>query len=206
MIQILKGLKGFIMGRHQKVKSHNFSMGKGSIDNGIKVQIRLNSKTNLSEKIAFPLKIGINCIVSGNFVFENGNGKIFIGDRTFVGGGDFICIEKIEIGNDVLISWGCTFMDNNAHATDFELRKSDVHDWKRGIEEGKVGYYKDWKNVASKPILIMDKVWIGFKVIILKGVTIGEGAIVGAGSVVTKDVPAWTVVAGNPAQIIKRVQ
>ncbi|MBK8021791.1 MAG: hypothetical protein IPK19_10285 [Chloroflexi bacterium] len=53
------------------------------------------------------------------------------------------------------------------------------------------------------PIRICDKAWIGFNAVILKGVTIGEGAIVGAGSVVTKDVPAWTVVAGNPARIIR---
>ena len=55
----------------------------------------------------------------------------------------------------------------------------------------------------SKPIKICNDAWIGMNVIVLKGVTIGEGAIVGAGSVVTKDVPAWSVVAGNPACIIK---
>lgn len=58
-------------------------------------------------------------------------------------------------------------------------------------------------NIA--PVKISDKVWIGFNSIILKGVTIGEGAVVGAGSVVTKDVPAWTVVAGNPARIIREI-
>ena len=62
---------------------------------------------------------------------------------------------------------------------------------------------KDWSVVNSNPIKICDDVWIGMNVIILKGVTVGEGAIVGAGSVVTKDVPAWTVVAGNPARVVK---
>ncbi|MGC8751800.1 DapH/DapD/GlmU-related protein, partial [Hydrotalea sp.] len=65
------------------------------------------------------------------------------------------------------------------------------------------GAYKNWEKVKSSPIKIADKAWIGFNVIILKGVTIGEGAIVGAGSVVTKDVPPYAVVAGNPAKIIK---
>lgn len=51
-----------------------------------------------------------------------------------------------------------------------------------------------------------NKVWIGFNAIILKGVTIGEGAIVAAGAVVTKDVPAWTVVAGNPAVVVKKLK
>ncbi|MCB0501084.1 MAG: hypothetical protein KDD32_00210 [Bacteroidetes bacterium] len=53
--------------------------------------------------------------------------------------------------------------------------------------------------------MIKDKAWIGFNVIILKGVTIGEGAVVGAGSVVTKDVPDYTIVVGNPAKLIKKL-
>ncbi len=55
------------------------------------------------------------------------------------------------------------------------------------------------------PVHVGDKSWIGFNSIVLKGVTIGEGAVVGAGSVVTKDVSAWTVVAGNPARVIREI-
>ena len=66
-------------------------------------------------------------------------------------------------------------------------------------------YNKNWSVVNTKPITIKDKVWIGMNVIILKGVTIGEGAVIGAGSVVTQDVPAWSVVAGNPAKVVKRI-
>ena len=58
----------------------------------------------------------------------------------------------------------------------------------------------------GRPIVIEDKVWIGINSTILPGVTIGYGAIVGAGSVVTKDVPAMTIVAGNPARIIKAIE
>lgn len=65
--------------------------------------------------------------------------------------------------------------------------------------------YKDWIHVKICPVKICNKVWIGFNSIILKGVTIGEGSIVGAGSVVTKDVPPWTIVAGNPARIIREI-
>ena len=53
--------------------------------------------------------------------------------------------------------------------------------------------------------MLTDDAWIGMNVLILKGVTIGQGAIVGAGSVVTRDVPEWTVVAGNPAKVVKRL-
>jgi acetyltransferase-like isoleucine patch superfamily enzyme len=64
----------------------------------------------------------------------------------------------------------------------------------------------DWKNIKMADIIIEDKVWIGFNVIILKGVKIGEGAVIGAGSVVTKDVPPYHIVAGNPAKIIKKIK
>ena len=59
--------------------------------------------------------------------------------------------------------------------------------------------------VKISPVRINDRAWLGFNSIILKGVTIGEGAIIGAGSVVTKDVPAYTIVAGNPARIIQEI-
>ena len=55
------------------------------------------------------------------------------------------------------------------------------------------------------PIRIADKAWLGMNVTVLKGVTIGEGAVVAAGSIVTKDVPPWTLVAGNPARVIKEL-
>lgn len=102
-----------------------------------------------------------------------------------------------------MFSWGCTVIDTDAHSLLSEQRTNDVVDWKRGLDEHKIGCYKDWSNVNHAPIIIKNKAWIGFNSIILKGVTIGEGAIVGAGSVVTKDVPDFAVVAGNPAKIIK---
>lgn len=72
------------------------------------------------------------------------------------------------------------------------------------LEYGDPIVNKDWDNVITKEITICKKAWIGMNVIILKGVTIGEGAVVAAGSVVTKDVPPYRVVGGNPAQIIKQ--
>ena len=63
----------------------------------------------------------------------------------------------------------------------------------------------NWDQVNSKPIFIKKNAWIGMRSIILKGVTVGEGSIVAAGSVVTKDVPDYTLVAGNPAVIKKKL-
>ncbi|MNW06569.1 putative acetyltransferase [compost metagenome] len=65
-------------------------------------------------------------------------------------------------------------------------------------------YHQIEGTVSTKPIVIGDEVWIGCKSIILKGVTIGNGAVVAAGSVVTKDVEPYTLVAGIPAKVIKR--
>lgn len=149
--------------------------------------------------------IGENCHITGNFIFEIKEGKITIGNRTFIGGGTFICIDEIQIGSDVMFSWGCTVVDNNSHSHIWSERKNDVTDWKSGLDENKIGAYKDWSSVKRGKIIIKDKAWIGFNSIILKGVTIGEGAIVGAGSVISKDVPDWTVVAGNPAKIIREI-
>lgn len=147
--------------------------------------------------------VGAGSLIEGHYVFERSGGKITVGRNSFIGPGQFICIDEISIGDDVLISWGCTMIDNDAHSLDFEVRKNDVYDWKRGVEENAVGKYKNWNGITSAKISIGNKAWIGFNVIVLKGVSIGEGAIVGAGSVVTANVPANTVVAGNPAKVIR---
>ena len=65
---------------------------------------------------------------------------------------------------------------------------------------------KNWDNVDISPTIICDDAWIGVNVIILKGVEIGAGAIVAAGAVVTKNVPPMTLVAGNPANVIKELK
>lgn len=174
-------------------------VGHRTVFDNIKIDIR----NDIAKKTY--LEIGDDSLVNGRFVFENQNGNIIIGDRTFIGVGSFITINNITVGNDVLISWGCTFMDNDAHSLKWQDRKNDVIQWKKGIEEKSLGKYKDWSSVESAPIIIKDKVWIGFETAVMKGVVIGEGAVVGARSVVTKDVPDWTIVAGNPAKIIRTI-
>jgi acetyltransferase-like isoleucine patch superfamily enzyme len=143
------------------------------------------------------LTIGTGSIVDGHLIFECENSSISIGKNTFIGDSSIISAEKIEIGSDVLISWGCIIIDHNSHSINYQKRKDDVKKWFDGS--------KDWANVVRKPIVIKNKSWIGFNSIILKDITIGEGAIVGAGSVVTKDVPPYTIVAGNPARIIREI-
>lgn len=152
---------------------------------------------NIRPKENTKLRIDSGSIVEGNLIFECENSSISIGADSFIGGSSIICSEKISIGSDVLISWGCTIVDHNSHSLIFQERKDDVKNWFNGC--------KNWTTVIKNPIVIENKSWIGFNTIILKGVTVGEGAIVGAGSVVTKDVPPYTIVAGNPARIIREI-
>lgn len=143
--------------------------------------------------------IGYNTHIRGCLqLFEQG-GEITIGDFCYIGENSYIwSASSIKIGNRVLIAHNVNIHDNISHPLDAKKRHDD---YKRilGLLKSDI----KTTDLRSRPILIKDDVWIGFNSIILKGVTIGEGAVIGAGSVVTKDVPDYAVVAGNPAKIIK---
>ncbi len=154
------------------------------------------------------VKIDRNSMLGCSFIFETDNGKVNIGHDTFINAGtQLISRESIDIGSYVTIAWGCTIYDHNSHSLDYRERQKDLQ---KQVEDYKSNRHfihsKDWSVVKSKPIIIKDNVWIGFDSVVLSGVTIGEGAIVGARSVVRSDVEPWTVVAGNPAIIIKRLK
>lgn len=150
------------------------------------------------------LSIGSDCIIAGNFVFESEEGRISVGNHSYIGGGTYISRSEIDIGNNVTIAWGGIVYDHDSHSLDFMQRRKDIDDEILCICANKnMILSKDWSCVNSKPIKICDDAWIGMNVTILKGVTIGKGAVVGACSVVTKDVPAWSVAVGNPAKVVK---
>lgn len=169
-----------------------------AITEGLNISRRVQKENN-----SIDLSIGQGSVISANIVFESSTGTIQIGKNSFIGGSSLICIDNINVGDNVLISWGCTIIDSNSHSLDHVTRSNDVKDWAKGIRENKIGHYKNWDDVSHSPIFIGDNVWVGFNSIILKGVTIGNGAVIAAGSVVTKNVPDFAVVGGNPAKIIK---
>lgn len=153
------------------------------------------------------LESGEDCVLNCRMVFESQNGEIKIGDRVSIGQSTLISINEIEFESDIYVAWGCYFYDHDSHSIDYKQRIKDRQSELMDLRSGKTNSIisKDWSVVNSKKIKICSHAWIGMNSIILKGVTIGEGAIVGAGSVVTKDVSPWTIVGGNPAKVIKEI-
>lgn len=153
------------------------------------------------------METGEHCVLDGRFIFERDSGYIKIGNRVHIGNSMLISINQIQIDDDVTIAWDCLIYDHNSHSTDWKERQYDTEQEYKDIQAGiNPIANKNWNVVKSKPIHICSKAWIGVGCKILKGVTIGEGAIVAAGSVVTRDVAPWTIVGGNPAQVIRRLQ
>ena len=168
--------------------------------NGFSVQIR-NPKSG-----RVFLETGDHCVIDGTFIFERDSGHIKVGDRVHIGCSTLISVNEIVIDDDVTIAWDCLFYDHNSHSVNWEERKNDTEqEYYDLVKSGKPIKNKNWSVVKTAPIHICPKAWIGTGAKILKGVTIGEGAIVAAGSVVVKDVEPWTMVGGNPAKYIKNV-
>jgi acetyltransferase-like isoleucine patch superfamily enzyme len=192
MIKLILSLKTIIK---QKYKKRNFKqkalIGKSFFAGPNSSCINWNSQESID--------IGNNVTLLGKLHCAE-KGKIKIGDftriefRTEIGAAD-----SISIGKCVIISHDVYIYDNNNHPISPKEREqlslsSFNHE------------YNSWYNSTISSVKIEDNVWIGMNCIILKGVTIGEGAIVAAGSVVTKDVPAFSIVAGNPAKVVKMIE
>jgi len=124
-------------------------------------------------------------IVTSNLYAEP---ELIIGDNTTINYKTGISVEcRVEIGKNCVIAGETMIFDNNSHGL----------------------YYKNNRKMNRddvSPIIIEDHVWIGMRSIILKGVTIGFGSVVAAGSLVTKDVAPMTIVGGNPAKFIKNIK
>jgi acetyltransferase-like isoleucine patch superfamily enzyme len=151
---------------------------------------------------ADPSKIIIGChtYIRGElFIFGHG-GQITIGDYCYIGEHTRIwSARRIVIGNRVLIAHNVNIHDNISHPVDPQLRHEH---YKRIIT---TGHPREGLDLGEREVIIEDDAWIGFNATIMRGVHIGRGAIVGACSVVTKDVPEMTIVAGNPAKELRKL-
>lgn len=124
-------------------------------------------------------------------------GKVLLGDYSKLGQGTkILCVDKVEIGDYTAIATNVTIVDNNNHPINPEFRQ-----YMRTTPHNSEA--RSWGYSDHKPIIIGKNCWIGSDVRIQKGVTIGDNSIIAACSVVTKDVPANCIAAGNPAKIVK---
>ena len=131
-----------------------------------------------------PFSLGAGSTVEDFATVNNGVGPVHIGDRTLIGLG-CVLIGPITVGNDVILAQNIVCSGLNHEYT--EIRTPIVN-----------------QPVTTAPIQIEDEVWIGANAVITAGVTVGKHSVVAAGSVVTKDVPPYTIVGGNPARLIKQ--
>jgi len=149
--------------------------GKGSL---IRRRVRMD---------VFPyndFSLGKNSTIEDFSTINNGVGDVEIGDRTRLGMANVI-IGPVKIGNDIMFAQNIVASGLNHVYEDINVPIADQH-------------------VYTSLITIEDEVWIGANAVITAGVTIGKHSVVAAGSVVTKDVPPYSIVAGNPARLLKQ--
>ena len=172
----------FIKTKYKKIKNKLEIVGKLR-KNKIKISGNNNIFIKGNNNILY---IGDDCIVNNtSIILDNESSEIRIGNKTSIAKAQIVSLEsyKIEIGEDCMLSY------------DIEIRNTDSHkiydkNTNKRINEG-------------NRINIGNHVWLGMRAIILKGVNIGDNSIVAAGSIVTKDVKANTIISGNPAKQIK---
>jgi acetyltransferase-like isoleucine patch superfamily enzyme len=139
----------------------------------------------------------VSCYAGCSFAVGE-NGRCTVGDFTLMNGALIMAEEKIDIGSHCLISWNVGIADSDFHPLDPAQRLIDA--------QALAPFFQDRPSrpkLKTVPVTIGDNVWIGMNAVILKGVTIGENSVVAAGSVVSKPVAPNTIVAGNPAVVVR---
>jgi acetyltransferase-like isoleucine patch superfamily enzyme len=144
--------------------------------------VRRNSRLDVFPYNKFDL--GDRSTIESFATINNGVGNVIVGAGTIVGIGSVV-IGPVSIGNNVMLAQNIVISGLNHGYTDVAISPSI-------------------QKVECKPIVIQDDVWIGANSVITAGVTLGKHSVIGAGSIVTKDVPEFSVVVGNPARIIKQ--
>jgi acetyltransferase-like isoleucine patch superfamily enzyme len=145
------------------------------------------------------IRVGPHTHVRGELMTFGHGGQIEMGSYCHLGEQSRIwSARRIVIGDRVLISHQVNIFDSDTHPFGPRARHAQ---FQAIITTG----HPDRLEMGEAPVALGDDVLVGCMAIILKGVTVGTGAVIGAGSVVTKDVPEWTVVAGNPARVLREL-
>jgi len=168
----------------------NVSVGENSLINGDLAFKRFHSKLEKA------LVIGAHCTMDGVHFDLGENGRMIVGDFCYFTNAVLLCEMEIRIGDYVVIGWNTTVTDTDFHPLSPAERIADA------VACSPLGKGRPRPEVLRKPVIIEDNVWVGPNATILKGVRIGAGAFVEAGSLVTRDVPPRARVLGNPAQVI----
>lgn len=152
----------------------------------------------IGEHFCFTSGDGVNPLcrnVRGSIHTDLPTSQILIGNHVGISSACLWVRERLTIGNHVNIGGNCVIMDTDVHQIDYLARR------------GEKAYHADdaETGVQSAPIVIEDDVWIGTNCTILKGVTIGTKSVIGAGSVVTKSIPANSIAAGVPCKVLRTI-
>ncbi len=153
-----------------------------------------NCFKNYHSMLSCGLKVGSHVTFWRTSLAVEENGYIEIGDFCYVANASLVSSGKILVGSRVFIAGGVTIADSDFHPVDPLLRLQDV------IALSPVGNRSTRPHVEASDVVIEDDVWIGINATVLKGVTIGKGAIVEPGSLVIRNVPPGARVSGNPAK------
>jgi acetyltransferase-like isoleucine patch superfamily enzyme len=138
-------------------------------------------------------------VYTGTMLDVGPRGRVSFGRCAMINVAWIVCDDRIDIGDQVLVSWNAVLMDTYRFSEDPMRRREQLERfWRVRIESD--------NGATPRPIRVGNAAWIGFDSVILPGVTIGEGSIVGCRSVVRDEVPPYTVVAGNPARIVRRIK
>lgn len=172
-------------------QSAGANIGKGfNVKNRVYLKLYKNAKLNIGNNFSIESGDAINPI-SRNIkacIFVDNGASLTIGNRVGMSGSTIWRRDRIDIGNNVKIGACCTILDNDCHSLNY------IHRCTKG---------EDYPNTKHRPVIIEDDVLIGAHSIILKGTHIGARSIIGAGSVVSGDIPADCIAAGNPCKVIK---
>lgn len=177
-------------------------------------RIRNNSNAQIGENVQFgttfsisnskaKIIVGDNTWIYANInIFpHNDDCELIIGKDCYIGDNSRLWVsKKIIIGNRSLIAHNVNIFDTTTHPTDKNIR----YEHECVVKTQGMPMHK-YQTIEEQPVIIGQDVWIGCNCVIMKGVNIGDGTIIGAGSVVTKDIPAGVMAAGNPAKVIKTI-